>query len=277
MGRSTPVGVRAQAFGVELRAGAYAVAQVGSECCVCSEPITALAGVVCSAKAHVICTECFELYAQQQLELQEKAGDHARRDHPLACPCYPAAVGGCTGGFDEQVIARLVSPPTYASYSVLKHAAVRAEAHAKNSHLLAMMARNLERCAPGISQEVLSRQLRDALPGARQCGHCGLGPVLHSGCYNLRTHHGERGISNACKACGWFASDISAWQRWDGKVSATATAASEGGGEGHSGQSQHRQPVEEPAASRSRAAAGIDGERARQIADFRQVVRSALR
>lgn len=283
MERSAQVGARAQALGVELRAGAHAVAQAGSECCICKEPITALDSwpthVVCSAKAHVICAECLEPFAQQQLGLREKVRDHARGGCPLACPCFPPAAGGCAGSFDEQNLARLLSPSTYARHSVLKRAAVQAEADAKVNHELAKMARNLERLAPGIGQEVITRQLRNAMPGARQCGRCGLGPVLHSGCDNLRTHHGERGIRNACQACGWFAPDISAWPRWDGKVPAAATATSEGGGggDGHSGQSHYQRPVDAAVASSSRAADDEGNARVRQIVHFSQMIRRALR
>merc|ERR1719473_1491283 len=83
---------------------------------------------------------------------------------------------------------------------------------------------------PGISQELLARQLRDALPGARQCGRCGFGPVLHERCSNLRTHHGDTRpgggrISNACRQCGWFASNIAEWPRWDGEVKQDAAAS----------------------------------------------------
>lgn len=72
--------------------------------------------------------------------------------------------------------------------------------------------------------------LQQALPNARQCGQCGYGPILHAHCDNLRTHHGQRvsggsQINNACPRCNWFADDISAWPRWDGRMPNTALAA----------------------------------------------------
>ena len=58
----------------------------------------------------------------------------------------------------------------------------------------------------------------------RQCGRCGFGPVDHSGCANLMTHHGERreggrriwgggggGVNNSCPRCGWLASSLTDW------------------------------------------------------------------
>jgi hypothetical protein len=93
-------------------------------------------------------------------------------------------------------------------------------------------------------------QLARLMVDPRKCGQCGVGPVDHIGCGNLRSHHGEavrqprdavatgrrgrgavagRGggraavsveaaapsrISNSCSACGWFAESLSDWPRW---------------------------------------------------------------
>merc|ERR1711977_326616 len=63
--------------------------------------------------------------------------------------------------------------------------------------------------------------LKAALPNAYQCGRCDHGPVLHSNCDDLRSHHLEvlpRGVvrNNACAKCGWFSENIGDWPRWDG-------------------------------------------------------------
>lgn len=80
-------------------------------------------------------------------------------------------------------------------------------------------AKDMEKQASTYAAQIM---LRAALPDAYQCGRCGHGPVLHMACSDLRSHHGERvgGVtrSNACGKCGWFADNISAWPRWDGKL-----------------------------------------------------------
>jgi len=83
--------------------------------------------------------------------------------------------------------------------------------------------------------------LRAALPNAYQCARCGHGPVLHSNCGNLSSHHrqlvpgGRHGsvrISNACEKCGWFASDITQWPAWDGRLGDEDNANTQKGKEG---------------------------------------------
>ena len=72
-------------------------------------------------------------------------------------------------------------------------------------------------------RNILAEQLKRQFPDARQCKLCGHGPILHFACSNLATHHGERNnrggsINNACVKCGWFAKDIRAWPKWNGKL-----------------------------------------------------------
>merc|ERR1712196_347815 len=72
-------------------------------------------------------------------------------------------------------------------------------------------------------RNILAEQLKRQFPDARQCKSCGHGPILHFACSNLATHHGERNnrggsINNACVKCGWFAKDIRAWPKWNGKL-----------------------------------------------------------
>jgi len=66
------------------------------------------------------------------------------------------------------------------------------------------------------------QELADAMPSPRRCAHCWFGPVDHTGCNNLASHHGERrgvygaaaAVSNACPRCGWFTHNLSAWPAW---------------------------------------------------------------
>jgi len=63
----------------------------------------------------------------------------------------------------------------------------------------------------------------------RQCGRCAFGPVDHTGCANLMTHHGEQRqnwtVSNACPRCGWLAGNIDAWHPYDGHTRTPAGRA----------------------------------------------------
>jgi len=67
-------------------------------------------------------------------------------------------------------------------------------------------------------------ELRKQFPKAHQCKMCGCGPVEHSACADLQTHHGEEvqggKLSNACPQCGWFSPSIQDWPAWDGHVHA---------------------------------------------------------
>ena len=84
------------------------------------------------------------------------------------------------------------------------------------------------------TEATLSAEELGAIAGTmsdpRQCGRCGFGPVDHSGCDSLSSHHGEvavaRGnganlVSNACPRCGWFVPSLRTWPAWDGLASKT--------------------------------------------------------
>jgi uncharacterized protein YegL len=78
--------------------------------------------------------------------------------------------------------------------------------------------------ASTISHAEIAAVIRRQFEGrAYQCGSCGFGPVDQVGCADLMAHHLEeddRGAvaSNACPSCGWFASTLNAWDKWDGTV-----------------------------------------------------------
>jgi hypothetical protein len=67
----------------------------------------------------------------------------------------------------------------------------------------------------------LAQVLNQTLFGARACPRCHFGPVIHAGCDNLSTHHGQGNgegyrISNACPNCGFFSEKK--WPEWNGKI-----------------------------------------------------------
>jgi hypothetical protein len=59
------------------------------------------------------------------------------------------------------------------------------------------------------------RDLAATMSSPRQCACCRFGPVDHTGCSNLMTHHEENGVSNACPRCGWLARNLSDWPAWE--------------------------------------------------------------
>mgnify|MGYP006139151103 CR=1 FL=1 len=137
------------------------------------------------SESHAICDSCFEPYVRGCIEklartnlLASKAekatadGKHAQALQlagrivcPLSGPC-----GGCDceKAFDDKTIALHVNPETFESY---------VEARS----MLRKVQRALQRGA----------ELRALFPNARMCGRCRYGPVEHTGCASLTTHHGE--------------------------------------------------------------------------------------
>jgi hypothetical protein len=70
--------------------------------------------------------------------------------------------------------------------------------------------------------------LAESMASPRRCARCWYGPVDHTGCNNLSSHHREGLISNACPRCGWFSSSLNDWPDWD------STGQSERNSEGNS-------------------------------------------
>ena len=73
--------------------------------------------------------------------------------------------------------------------------------------------------------------IAEGITNPRMCPRCLFGPVDHTGCSALRTHHGERRgrgtVSNACPRCHWLGRDLREWARWpeNGPDPAAVTAA----------------------------------------------------
>lgn len=72
--------------------------------------------------------------------------------------------------------------------------------------------------------DVAANLRRTFMGRAFMCGSCGFGPVDHFACSDLISHHGEEMsdrrsvVNNACPKCGWFSSNLSDWDKWDGEV-----------------------------------------------------------
>jgi len=84
--------------------------------------------------------------------------------------------------------------------------------------------RSVRNTAHALSLEELNL-MAGAMGDPRQCARCGFGPVDHSGCSNLQTHHmeivvggGGAQVSNECPRCSWFTGRLQDWPPWDGEL-----------------------------------------------------------
>jgi interleukin-1 receptor-associated kinase 4 len=165
-----------------------------------------------------------------QMETAEVAGN-TRRQHELGgaihCPVH-----GCSAlAFTDAHIFRHASEATVAEYLGAKILLPVAREAARifetaQTAVRAAQAEAAGRVSAGMAREaahrLLEQQMQKELPTARQCGQCGVGPVLHASCWDLEAHQGERHgaarINNACPRCGWFSRDINDWPTWNGKM-----------------------------------------------------------
>jgi len=180
---------------------------------------------LCSRGLHALCSPCFQAYARQQ---QQQEWVKHKRGARLLCPCRLPHDAECIGSFSEKSMAAFLPEELYQIYMDQQRDKIHVEEAAKFNDMLNRMAKQLQKDMPGISRELLERQLKAALPGARQCGSCGYGPVEHYACGDLQSHHnestGKAKINNACPKCGWFSADISQWPKWNGIVHSSMVA-----------------------------------------------------
>lgn len=196
-------------------------------CLVCFEELDATATVVtCSGAAeHAMCQPCFSEYAEQ--ELAHDAALVRERGARLLCSARLPGLGGCQGGFTDRTLARALSEAQYEKYMTQAREQIRAEEMERANEVV--------RDGRGDARELLARELRVALPGAKMCAACGFGPVVLGGCSDLALHHGERVtrhrrgprvrgpmdmgvVDNSCPHCGWYARSSREWHQWDGRV-----------------------------------------------------------
>jgi len=181
----------------------------------------------CSGGLHGTCSECLEAYARA--EYGDRKLPRQQRCAGLPCPLRAPHDADCQGFFREQALARFLSAESFDIHMDLQRVQIHAEESSKFDEMLQKIGSELQRSIPGMSKELLERQLRAAIPGARQCGQCSYGPIEHFACSDLTTHHGERRgaaqINNACPECGWFSKLIEDWPDWNGQVRTAAAAA----------------------------------------------------
>ncbi|CUG90488.1 Hypothetical protein, putative [Bodo saltans] len=173
-------------------------------CNICCAPQPLHSIYTCSNEQHKTCSGCLGSYILSNW-----------RGNELRC-CQP----GCTSRAltTQEVVQYVTSKAAMVAYidrMVHQTAALCfGEAHA------IVMQDAPE--ATVVAEKLQQKQLQKSMHAARMCPHCKAGPIDFFGCENLAQHHGEErnGVrtNNSCQRCGFFASHIDAWARWDGVV-----------------------------------------------------------
>ena len=179
----------------------------------------------CTSGQHAVCAECTAQWVEAELE--EQRTERAWRPTLVRCAFHSSP---CAGALDDDVVVVLPAETRRLYMDAVREAQAAATTaeHAVQREAMIRTLEQMERERPGIARDQLSAQMRAAFPQAVQCAQCGLGPVLHAGCSDLRAHHGSQGISNACQRCGWFSDNIRDWKPWDGTVSLEAVGRARG-------------------------------------------------
>lgn len=199
-------------------------------CCIC---LTEVGSTNCGSD-HFTCADCLEQHVRVSCNLSDPAAQQMLLNKDgasiVACP-FADIRGQRTVACKQQL--RLSQLADALPSQVLDDVVAPAMVWVANSTGQAVAAEKMAKQGEQIKSRkkavkfATQTMLRAALPNAYQCARCGHGPVLHSNCSNLSSHHrqllpgGRHGsvrISNACEKCGWFASDITQWLAWDGRL-----------------------------------------------------------
>ena len=182
--------------------------QVGAEtktCCISYEDVPATLGLVC-ARDHFVSDDSFNQFVVAQNEgvvvndltvgrvldrdVLQLAG---RLDGSIKCPHKCDAPP-----YSDIDVARHVTESTFQGYLEVKMCVVERAVHDQaQTDLMAEIDRingELGLHNVQISRERLQDQMKRQFPNAYQCGSCGFGPIDHTRCPNLATHHGEKGF-----------------------------------------------------------------------------------
>ncbi|CAE8641489.1 unnamed protein product [Polarella glacialis] len=207
-------------------------------CIVCYESKPSTKGVVCG-RSHFVCAGCLDSYVEEELSMlmasAEALARHRASGGLMPCPaCKDVAVRAPNdaGSFYEDLqLYQGLSKEVFRGYSAAKDQATEDRIWKDQQELFNIKLAKLqeEYRRRGVAQLAAENEaatlqfLRRSCPNAVQCPSCGLGPVLPEGCFDLGSHHGEaraRGgfVSNACRGCGFFSRERSAWARWDGNM-----------------------------------------------------------
>jgi len=144
------------------------------KCIVCNTSMLRGQTALCSRGLHALCSSCFTAYAQAEQQQQESVMHE--RGARLLCPYRLPHDAECIGWFSEQTMAAFLPAKLFQIHMDQQREQIHVEESAKFTDMLNQMAMQLQQDMPGISCELLEKQLKGALPGTRQCGGCGYGP-----------------------------------------------------------------------------------------------------
>ena len=191
-------------------------------CLLCFDEVCETPLLAC-AEGHAMHSACFDAYVLSETEklkdvsfLAAKAdsarieGNLVALDELTGARCCPLRGHGCkAGAFSDRLVCKHVSDTTF-------------ERYLEGKALLPIAKTVEQRLQEGNESATL-------VPNAVMCGRCKYGPVEPFACADLLAHHGEeRGgstLSNACPECGWFATDVSEWPRYDPNARTAADRA----------------------------------------------------
>jgi hypothetical protein len=206
-------------------------------CCICYEEAPRENGVACGQNgdgAHFTCNMCFERHVREEAS---EANFHRFVDQKGRICCVDRG-NGCLQRYADPAISRCISVDTHALWMRARDHLAEQRGRTATITELGQQEAPAATAADAEQQRLRQKRLEDTrlneleicnrlrLPNgtfnAFQCPVCHVGPVEHAFCNNLMTHQGEaRGratrIDNACANCGYFAADISGWERWDGR------------------------------------------------------------
>lgn len=199
-------------------------------CTVCMEDIlyTADSGMFCS-DGHFVCRDCSDPMVDAFLQRVEENDtlflEH--RDRRGAIPCCRHTLSftpSCQGLYTDDVLARTLSTDTYNYYRQKQNevfeSTVRQDQEDRFQQQIARLQQQFGITIGAYQEQATIQFLRQTYPGARMCPNCRAGPVINLNCFDLTTHHGEQNgrqrYNNACRQCGFFASDWNRWLPWDG-------------------------------------------------------------
>jgi len=190
------------------------------ECSVCFSDVQFGRGRSCT-NGHWVCNTCLVRLVEGsasrspiELSPEEREAHEYRVYCPLrghGCDCSTKLIGALSAD----------SGSPLAKESLSARRAVRCLQTAQK------MLSELDMTKDLTEQQVLEAGVRlqfrkaDGSFSAYMCKRCKHGPVEHSKCSALMTHHVEsRGwgsrVNNRCPKCGWLANSIAEWPAWDG-------------------------------------------------------------
>jgi hypothetical protein len=198
-------------------------------CCVCLDDEVGMA-VVCagSAEQHSLCVVCLAHLthdAAGRAPIELTPGEVAAEEYRVRCPVQDCDAAHFGREQFEAILAQQPGAPVSAVEGGISLSSAFEALEGAQGRLGALLERQrlVKEASDQEDAEMVRAQFRlaDGTYNAWMCKRCGFGPVDHSACPDLRSHHGESRngfqTSNACPGCDWFVDNRNKWPKWDGR------------------------------------------------------------